>query len=67
MTTLTGNQIVKFQLLVLLRGLEIEASGKRKRGRSCSAIVKKKFGWKGNPEAIHALLQAVIDHMPDTP
>lgn len=67
MTTLTGNQIVKFRLIVMLQGIELEGMGLKRRGRSCLAIAKKEFGWKGNRETIHALLQAVIDEMPDTP
>ena len=67
MTTLTGNQIAKYRLIVMLQGIELEGIGMKRRGRSCLAIVKKEFGWKGNRATIHALLRAVIDEMPDTP
>ena len=67
MTTLTGNQIPKARLIILLYGIEEEGIGMKKRGRSCLAIAKKEFGWKGNRATIQALLEAVIDEMPDTP
>ena len=67
MPTLTGNQIVKARLIVMLYGIEEEGMGLKRRGRSCLAMAKKEFGWKGNRATIHALLRAVIDEMPDTP
>ena len=67
MTTLTGNQIAKYRLIVMLQGIELEGIGMKRRGRSCLAIAKKEFGWKGNRATIQALLEAVIEEMPDTP
>ena len=68
MTMLTGDQIGKFRLLTLQKGMALEAKGMRmSKGRSCLAIVKSEFGWKGNRDTIMAKLTATIDAMPDTP
>ena len=67
MTTLTGNQIPKARLIIMLYGIEEEGIEMKRRGRSCLAMAKKEFGWKGNRETIHALLRAVIEEMPNTP
>ena len=68
MTVLIGNQIHKFRLITLLKGIEYEGRGlKMTKGRSCMAIVKREFGFKGNREKIQQQLQGVIDDMPDTP
>jgi hypothetical protein len=68
MTTLTGNQINKFRLMTLQKGIELEGKGlKVSRGRSCMAIVKKEFGWTGNRNKILVLLTDHIKDMPDTP
>ena len=66
---LTGQQIPKFRLIVLRKGIEVESSGfKMMRGaRSCLSIVKQEFGWKGNREKILAKLTELIDSMSDTP
>lgn len=68
MTVLIGNQIYKFRLITLLKGIKYEGRGlKMTKGRSCMAIVKREFGFKGNREKIQQQLQGVIDDMPDTP
>jgi hypothetical protein len=68
MVILTGQQIPKFRLITLASGIRLEGRGvKVSRGRSCLAIVKAEFGFKGNRAKIQAQLQEVIDAMPDTP
>ena len=66
---LTGNQIPKFRLIVLKKGIEMEAIGLRmtRNSRSALSIVKQEFGWKGNRQTILDKLTEVIDSMPDTP
>ena len=66
---LTGQQIPKFRLIVLQKGIEMEAIGLRmtRKGRSALSIVKQEFGWTGNRQAILNKLTELIDSMPDTP
>ena len=51
---LTGQQIPKFRLIVLQKGIEMEAIGLRmtRKGRSALSIVKQEFGWTGNRQTI---------------
>jgi len=64
MTMITGKQIPIYRLMVLLKGIELEGKGiKVSKGRSCLAIVKKEFGWKGNREKILNLLAEEIDNV----
>ena len=68
MTILLGQQISKFRLITLAMGIQVERDNLRmSRGRSCLAIVKEQFGWKGNRASILERLQAHIDSLPDTP
>ncbi len=63
MTMITGKQIPIYRLMVLLKGIELEGKGiKVSKGRSCLAIVKKEFGWKGNREKILNLLAEEISN-----
>jgi hypothetical protein len=63
---LTGSQLSKYRLIVMLQGIELEGKGlKMTRGRSCLAMAKQEFGWKGNREAIKGLLKAAIDELPN--
>ena len=66
---LTGQQIPKFRLIVLQKGIEMEAIGLRmtRKGRSALSIVKQEFGWTGNRLTILNKLTELIDSMPDTP
>ena len=63
-TILTGRHIGLYRLNTLLYGLkvEIESGGKRRltRGRSCYAIIKSQFGFKGNKEKVYNQLQDYI-------
>tara|TARA_R100001082_G_C4356636_1_gene157202 strand:- start:1216 stop:1455 length:240 start_codon:yes stop_codon:yes gene_type:complete len=59
---ITGKAIPLYRLHVLRKGIYLEGKGlKLSRGRSCLAIVKKEFGWKGNREKILGMLNAEID------
>ena len=66
---LTGQQIPKFRLVVLQKGIEMEAIGLRmtRNSRSALSIVKQEFGWTGNRQTILNKLTELIDSMPDTP
>ena len=66
---LTGQQIPKFRLVVLQKGIEMEAIGLRmtRKGRSALSIVKQEFGWTGKRQTILNKLTELIDSMPDTP
>ena len=66
---LTGQQIPKFRLIVLQKGIEMEAIGLRmtRKGRSALSIVKQEFGWTGNRQTILNKLTELIASMPDTP
>ena len=63
---ITGKEsIALWRLLTLRQGIKLEGKGlKMSRGRSCLAIVKSEFGWKGNRAKILALLEAEIDGLP---
>lgn len=67
MPILTGKQIDKFRLITLESGIKLEGKGVRRSGRSCLAIVKAEFGWKGNRASILERLRQMIDAMPNTP
>ena len=62
-TVLVGNQIELARLLTLRAGINLEGKGLRRRGRSCLAIVKSEFGWKGNRAKILARLSWHIDQV----
>jgi|TARA_R110002033_G_scaffold169504_1_gene210314 hypothetical protein len=65
---LTGQQIPKYSLIVMRKGVEVESSGfKMFKGRSCLAMAKERFGWTGNRQTILNKLTELIDSMPDTP
>jgi hypothetical protein len=50
--------------MVLRRGLKLEEVGlKMTRGRSCLAVVKSEFGWRGNRAKILALLETEIERV----
>ena len=58
----TGKAIGLYRLMVLRRGLKLEAVGlKMTRGRSCLAVVKSEFGWRGNRAKILGLLETEIE------
>lgn len=54
---ITGKHIGLYRLLSLKAGLSLECKGlKMSRGRSCYAIVKSEFGFRGNKERVLAQL-----------
>ena len=66
---ITGEEsIALYRLMTLKRGIMMEANGIRlTRGRTCLAIVKSEFGWKGNRDKILALLEEKIEWMSSQP
>ena len=61
--TVTGPHIGLFQLVVMRQGLELELKGlKKSRGRSVNAIVRERFGFRGNRQKVLAQLLAHIEN-----
>jgi hypothetical protein len=58
---LTGPQIDRFRIKVLLSGLKLEMLGmKRSRGPSVYSIIKTEFGLKGNRQSVYNQLDALL-------
>ena len=49
-TTITGESIMHYRLLCLIQALNAEIRGRRltSKGRTCYAIIKSEYGFKGN-------------------
>jgi hypothetical protein len=63
MNSLTNpNQIRAFQEMTWLRGLklEIDTGMKLSRGRSCYAIIKDRYTFKGNKQKVYDQLKASL-------
>ena len=61
-TTITGAHIPLYRLMVMASGLKLEIKGIRfSRGRTCYALAKSEFGFKGNKAKVLAQLQAHIE------
>jgi len=61
-TTITGAHIPLYRLMVMASGLKLEIKGiRRSRGRTCYALAKSEFGFKGNKVKVLAQLQAYIE------
>jgi uncharacterized protein (DUF2141 family) len=61
-TTITGAHIPLYRLMVMASGLKLEIKGLRfSRGRTCYALAKSEFGFKGNKAKVLAQLQAHIE------
>ena len=61
-TTITGAHIPLYRLMVMAQGLKLEIKGLRfSRGRTCYALAKSEFGFKGNKAKVLAQLQAHIE------
>ena len=61
-TTITGEHIPLYRLKVMAQGLKLEIKRLRfSRGRTCYAIAKSEFGFKGNRTKVLAQLQAHIE------
>jgi len=55
------NQIAGARVLTLKAGLKLEVKGMTRSGRSCYAIIKEEFGFKGNKQKVFDQLQAWCD------
>ena len=53
-TMITGESIMHYRLLCLIQGLKAEIRGMRltSKGRTCYAIIKSEYGFKGNKEKV---------------
>ena len=57
----TREGIALYRLLTIKSGLKLEIKGMRlTRGRSCYAIAKSEFGFRGNKEKVLAQVEALI-------
>ncbi len=64
---ITGEHIPFYRLLVMRQGLQLEIKGIRmSRGRTCYAMAKSEFGFKGNREKVLAQLEDYIADQRDT-
>ena len=63
MATITGNEnILAYRERVLLSGLKLETKGmKMSRGKSCYAIVKQEYGFKGSKQKVYEQLKAHLE------
>ena len=58
---ITGEHIPLYRLLVMRQGLELETKGLRMgRGRTCYAMAKSEFGFRGNRDKVLAQLKDYI-------
>ncbi len=57
------DQILRYRLIVLRKGVELEQMGMKKRGRSCAAIAKEELGLPKNTKRadLIAALNALIE------
>jgi len=66
MTIITGERnIANARILTLRSCLYMETKGMKRRGRSCYAIVKDEFGFKGNKGRVLAQLDSHIEGLKD--
>jgi len=64
MTMITGKQnIANARVMILRSCLYMETRGMKRRGRSCYAIVKDEFGFKGNKGRVLAQLDSHIERL----
>jgi hypothetical protein len=60
-TALTGSQIDRHRIVVLLSALKLEMLGmKRSRGSTAYSILKKQFNLKGNKQSVYDQVSAMI-------
>ena len=62
-TAITGKEnILAYRERVLLSGLKLETKGmKMSRGKSCYAIVKQEYGFKGSKQKVYEQLKAHLE------
>ena len=59
---ITGEHLPLYRLMVMAQGLDLEIKGIRvSRGRTCYAVAKSEFGFKGNRTKVLAQLRAHIE------
>jgi hypothetical protein len=59
---ITGEHIPLYRLMVMVSGLRMEVKGYRmNRGRTCYAMAKSEFGFKGNKAKVLAQLEAHVE------
>jgi hypothetical protein len=60
---LERDQILRYRLIVLRQGVELEQMGMKKRGRSCAAIAREELGMPKNTKRadLIAALNALIE------
>jgi hypothetical protein len=60
--SITGAHIPLYRLMVMVSGLRLEIKGLRySRGRTCYAMAKSEFGFKGNKAKVLAQLEAHVE------
>lgn len=61
-TSITGEHINVYRLMVIRQGLKAEALGMRlsRRAPSCLSIVKREFGMKGNLASVTVQFEALL-------
>lgn len=60
-TVITGTQqIANARLLTLRVGLGLELLGMKRRGKSCYAIIKADYGFRGNRASVYAQFKASL-------
>ena len=67
MSTITGSNIDRFQLVVWKNAIKLEMLGMRRHGRSCLSIVKDAFGLKKSTPAdiVLEIVVLTIEEMKD--
>ena len=59
---ITGEHIPLYRLMVMVSGLRMEVKGYRvARGRTCYAMAKSEFGFKGNKAKVLAQLEEHVE------
>lgn len=61
MSIITGNNIDRYRMKVLLSGLKLELEGMKRRGQSCYSIVKQEFGLKGNKQSVYNQFKTITE------
>ncbi len=62
-STITGESIMHYRLLNMIRGLKLEIKGMRltSKGRTCYAMLKSEYGLKGDREKVLVQAQKIMD------
>jgi len=65
MSIITGSNILRYRLEVLLGGLKLELVGMKRHGRSMYAIIKDEFGLKGNKQKVYDQFKQMVQDVRD--